>query len=743
MKSSGVPSREAILKVISSPSYRPMRHEELYREFGVRGDATHAFKQLLNDMERGGELVRVKDGRYGVPRTLDLVTGKLQVHERGFGFVITAKGEEDIYIHRESMGCAMHGDTVAVRMLPPQRPRGRRGGDERREGEIAQIIERANATVVGTLQKVGKFLCVQPDNPRLLHEIYVAPSAMKGARAGQKVIVRLTEWARPNANPEGEVISILGDAGEPETDLISIIHEYSLHSAFPPAVLKEAEAGERRMGEDALRGREDLRRALTFTIDPVDARDFDDAVSLTREGPNWVLGVHIADVSHFVRPHTALDDEARARATSVYFPTRVLPMLPEALSNGVCSLRENEDRLTQSAFLTIAPDGRVIGSRFPETVIRSRKRFIYERVGALLRGEAFPEGDAEREILPVLKEMERLALILRANRFKRGALNLDMPETVIEFDARGRVSAVRREEFDNAHILIEEFMIAANETVGAHITARRAPAIWRVHDVPDDEKLYDYLELIKPFGHSIQSIHDKRAIQSFLSRVKCRPESYALQLAFLRSMKLAVYSTKNTGHYGLGSSTYLYFTSPIRRYPDLITHRLVRALREKKPLPVMDDLENLAFHCSETEQKAEEAERECIGLRKLQYLKRHMDEGSVDTLEGVITAIRDMGISVYINDYLLHGFVHISTLTDDFYKVAKNRSQMTGVRTHRRFRVGDMVTVQVARVNLQKRDVEFVIAGSEPRTEAPARRPERQPRKPQATRRGRGRRRRR
>lgn len=696
-----------------------MRRSELYRHFKLRGNQSSEMRNLLKSLERSGEIVRVKGGCYAIPRRIDLVTGTLDVNPKGFGFVTPAKGGEDIYIHNENMSNALHGDTVAVRLIEERGRRGRRG--ERQEGKIVKIIERANETIVGTLGRTGKFLCVVPDNPRLQHDIYVAPADTGGAREGQKVVIKITRWESRHVSPEGEIVEVLGDAGVPETDLLAIIHEHHLRHEFSAALLREAERVARTPVAQSLDGREDIRGALTFTIDPVDARDFDDAVSLTRRGANWVLGVHIADVSHYVTPGSAIDEEARARATSVYFPSRVIPMLPESLSNGMCSLRENEDRLTQSVFIVLSPDGRVLETRFADTVIRSRKRFTYERVRQLLNGTAPPGDGAEREILPVLREMERLALGMRAKRFARGALDLDMPEAVIEFDQQGRVARVRREEFDNSHIIIEEFMIAANEAVGAQVTSRRAPALWRVHDEPDDEDLYEYLELIKPFGYTVRDIHDKRALQAFIDKLKGKPESYALQLAFLRSLKLAVYSTRNIGHYGLGSKNYLYFTSPIRRYPDLVTHRVLRELHSGRRVATPPDLGALAAHCSEAEEEAEGAERECVKLRKLQHLKSHLDAGSIDLLTGVITEIREYGFSVYLNDYLLEGLVHVSSLTDDFYRMPRSRAHMTGERTKRRFRVGDCVTVQVARVDMVKREVDFVVADKSSTPRGPSR----------------------
>lgn len=704
------PFPEEILAFVASPRYRPMRRAQLCGALGASGGDGREVRRILRDLEISGRLVRVKGNRYAVPAGAGLVTGRLEVHQRGFGFLAASAGAGgDVYIHGENMGGAMHGDTVSVKLLDGGR--GRRGRPAgRREGRVVDILDRANTSVVGTVQGRGGIYRLLPDNPRLRREILLAPGDIGGAQPGQKAVVRITEWGGPYTAPRGAVTEVLGDAGEPETDILAIIHDHKLRIRHPAAAIREARRAARETGEADIRGREDLRGETIFTVDPADAKDFDDAISLSRRGGDWVLGVHIADVSRYVPPGGPVDEEARARATSVYFPGRVLPMLPEALSNDACSLRENEDRLTQSAFVTISPDGRVKAARFASTVIRSRKRFTYARVSALLAGEP-PEGEAERAILPTLREMERLAVLLRKNRFSRGAINLDMPEAVIQFDAEGRVAAVRREEYDISHILIEEFMLAANEAVGAFFASRRIPALWRVHEEPDEKSLLEYLDLIKPFGHTIRDIHDARAIQHFLDKVRGKPEAYALHLAFLRSMKLAVYSTRNVGHYGLGCPHYLYFTSPIRRYPDLVTHRFLKESCAGRRPAAPPDLEQLAFHCSEAEQAAEEAERECLKLRKLQFLKQHVEGGTFDTTKGVIIAIREFGFTVYLNDYLLDGLVHVSSLTDDFYRIARNRSCMTGERTRRRFRVGEIVTVGIARVDLATRQLDFVLAG--------------------------------
>lgn len=699
--------REEILKLLRSKKTRPLNRQELSHRLRIPPQDKKDFFNLLDFLEKRGKVIRVKGGRYAIPGELGLVVGKLEVNPRGFGFVRPEEARgDDIYIHSEDMSTALHGDRVLVR---PRRER-RRGPS----GRVVRVIERGREAIVGTLVQSGRMVYVIPDNPAFIHDVYLDPSRPGRGRPGDKVRVRIVNWPSRHLNPEGEILEVLGRAGVPAVDTLSVIRQYELREEFPEGVKREAKKAARAVTPPERRGREDLRDKTVFTIDPDDARDFDDAVSLekTEEG-NWLLGVHISDVSHYVKPKTALDEEARARGTSVYFPARVLHMLPPELSTATCSLRPGEEKLTQSVFITFDSRGERLGYRFLPSLIRSRRRFTYREVRKIVVDRDEPARKSDPGLTAVLDDMACLSRILRGLRFARGAFNLDLPEEKIVFDREGLIKAIELEGEDLAHSLVEEFMLAANEAAAELLARRKAPLIYRVHDKPDARDLREFVEFAGAFGFQIKNPKNRREIQSFLDLVQGQPLGYTLQTAFLRSLKRAEYSAENIGHFGLSSKRYTYFTSPIRRYPDLHTHRLIKqVLRGEKP-SFSGDLKEAALHYSETERAAEKAEREMVLLRKLQFFQRQLKEKEGAVFEGVITGIKNFGIKVYINQYLIGGLVHVSTLTDDFYRPDRSRTALMGRRTKRKFRIGDLIRVRVGEVDMIKRQVDFIIFPAE------------------------------
>ncbi|MCX6348315.1 MAG: ribonuclease R, partial [Candidatus Aureabacteria bacterium] len=670
----------------------------LRRALRLSGRAAGNLRDTLAALEKKGRIVREPGDRYTLPR--DLRAGKIEVNPRGFGFVALEEGGDDIYVGADCLGGALHGDAVLVRVFPGRRPGMGPGG------EVVRILERGREAIVGTLAGKGKSLYLIPDNPSLLHDILIRPGSSAGARPGQKVTVRIVSPPAPDRELEGEVAEVLGEAGVPAVDTLSVIRRFALRQEFPEEAYAEAAALPSRVLAEERADRLDLRGTATFTVDPEDARDFDDAVSLEKspEG-DWILGVHISDVSHYVRAGTAIEAEARLRGTSVYFPAAVLHMLPPPLSTGICSLLPGEERLTLSAFITFSPDGRRLGYRFARSVIRSRRRFTYGEVRKIILDRDPAAREREAPLLPVLDAMGDLARALRRLRFERGALDLDLPEEKIVFDEEGLIAGIELEEQDFSHALIEEFMLAANEASADFLSRRNTPLIYRVHAPPEFKALKEFKEIAAAFGYRIGDVKDRAHLQAFLDEAKGSPLGYTLHTAFLRSPKRAEYSEKNIGHFGLASSCYVYFTSPIRRYPDLYLHRLLTAALSGGKPERPADLAALARHCTETEQASDKAEREVVLLRKLQFFAQALSAGAV--FEGVITGVREFGLIVYLNRYLIGGLIPVSALSGDYYRREKSGTALRGRRTGRRFRLGDAVKVTVEGVDMRKKQVDF------------------------------------
>src|SRR5881296_2573116 len=561
--------REQVLALLARKDYRPLDKTDIARKLGLTASERVALRKTLREFERAGQIARIRKNRYVLPAEADLVAGKLSIHQVGYGFLTPeTTGGPDVFIAAENIGTAMHGDRVVARIsrdTPDDRIKGRR------EGRVIRILERAHDTIVGTLQQSRNFYYVVPDDPRFVHDIYVHPERDQqpgtSANVGDKVVVRLEPWESRHVNPEGEIIEVLGPASAPGIDMLSIIRKYHLPAEFPNDVLDQAERISEEIGARQLDGREDLRNEFIVTIDPDDARDFDDAIQVEKTNTGWRLGVHIADVAGYVEPGRALDREARRRGNSVYLPDRVIPMLPERLSNGVCSLNPGVDRLTHSVFIHFDKHGKTTSARFARSVIRSAHRLTYKQAYAILTS---PPRDQLGKRLHTAWE---LASLLRRKRFQHGALDLDFPEVKVWVDKRGHPVKLERVENDESHQLIEEFMLAANEAVARELKNRSVPTIYRVHENPDPEKLAEYRELALSYQYLVGDLTQRREIQKLLAATKGKPEEQALKIGLLKSLKRARYFSQPLGHYGLAKANYLHFTSPIRRYADLVVHR--------------------------------------------------------------------------------------------------------------------------------------------------------------------------
>ena len=721
MIANGPRIREQLLALLSRKDYRPLNKIEIARQLGVSGRARVAFRRTLRDLERAGEIARIRKDRYVLPGEADLVTGKLSVHPAGYGFLTSEKpGEPDVFIAAENVGTAMHKDRVVAR-ISPEPPAGRIKG--RREGRVIRILERAHDTVVGTLQRSRNFYYVVPDDPRFVHDIYVHPVAAgredlraeTAASVGDKVVVRLDEWQSRHVNPEGEIIEVLGPASAPGVDVLSIVRKYHLPTEFPSDVLGQAERIPESVDAQQLTGREDLRNQFIVTIDPDDARDFDDAVNVEKL-PNggWQLGVHIADVAAYVEPGSALDREARRRGNSVYLPDRVVPMLPERLSNGVCSLKPEVDRLTHSVFIQFDKRGVAKSTRFARSVIRSAHRLTYKEAYAVLTS---PPRDRLGERLHLAWE---LAALLRRKRFEHGALDLDFPEVKVWIDTNGRPVRLERVENDESHQLIEEFMLAANEAVARDLKKRAIPTIYRVHENPDPEKLGEYREFALSFGYQAGDLTHRAELQRLLAEIRGKPEEQALKVGLLKSLKRARYDPQPLGHYGLAKTNYLHFTSPIRRYADLVAHRALgsnTATRRSYNIG-MAEIASIAEHISTTERNAADAEIDATQMKKLEFFQHQLAGRKPQIFSATVVDVRNYGLMVELPGALVTGLIHISSLTDDFYLFEASRRQLIGRRSRKRFKVGDDLSVFVARVDLFKRQVDFAIAPAAQRSKA-------------------------
>jgi len=704
---------KTITQFICGRRYSPMSTSDLAEHFKIDDSESQQFCDLLKELELKGEIVRIKKEQYANPKKANLLVGVLDANQKGFGFVVPAKEgiSDDIYVDSEGLGSAMHGDIVVVRLpSTKKRKKGRRQRKkERNVGKIIRVLHRENETVVGTLKKSRHFNYVAPDNSKLPRDIYVSMDDPKGAEHGDKVIVKIDQWPTRHLHSEGTIIEILGKDGEPAVDIKSIIHQFKLPFEFSKNTLSETIELQQPVSPDEIGARLDLRDELIITIDPDDAKDFDDAISLKKEKTgNWFLGVHIADVSYYVNEDSSVDKEARKRGTSVYLPGTVIPMLPEVLSNGICSLKEGEERLTKSIFFIYSSDGRLVSSEIKHSVINVKKRLTYHIATKVLMES---DEDDTDPVTNLLLEASKLAKLLYKNRMEEGALELNLPEINIRVGKDGKIDTIEKTTRDISHIIIEEFMIAANQAAATFMHQQSLPSVCRSHPEPDEDEMHDFAEFIFNCKNKKIDPFNKKRLQAFLDEISDHPESYIINLMLLRSMKKAEYSTTETSHFALGLEHYAHFTSPIRRYPDLIVHRLLdlffQGQLKSKSIKASwnEKITGWAKHCCATEKRAQEAEREIIKLKLLRHMEEHADK----IMEGIITGVQEYGLFVQIDEFQLDGLVHIRTLTDDFYELDKKKLSLIGSRNGKVYSFGDVVNVKITKIDLLKREVDFVI----------------------------------
>ncbi len=694
---------EQILRLLGQKNYAPFNVPELLRQLRLSPNRQQELQRVLRALEQSGRIARTKGNRYIQSCEADLIPGRIQINRQGKGFLQPDDaGSKEIMIPQNATSTALHGDRVLVRR--DARPRGLRPeGAAQETGSVIRILERRRTQIVGTLQRGRQFLYVIPDDPRMPHDVYVPPPRDVGrpANVGDKVVVELQEWKSRHTNPEGEIIEVLGPPDAEGVDMLSVLRQYQLPLHFPKNVLAEARALGTSVGPQELAGREDCRRHQVVTIDPDDAKDFDDAISLQPVSHDqWRLWVHIADVSHYVKLGTALDVQARERGNSTYLVDRVIPMLPEALSNELCSLKPDLDRLTKCVEFLVSNDGRVLNTKFYSAVIHSQRRFTYKDVFAILQRP--PNNPLER----MLHDAHELAQRIRRLRFKAGSLALDFPETKIRLDEHGRVLRIEKVENDVSHQLIEEYMLLANEAVATRLMSQNQKAIYRVHEEPDERRLNEYREDV--LSHHVPCGHlTRRAeVMKLLQKLDTIPIGAALKIGFLRSLRRARYAAEPLGHYGLAKARYTHFTSPIRRYADLVAHR---ALFQKSHGPT-HSLKETAEHISDTERNSADAERDSKDLKMYAFLKAQLQSAKPPVYPALVIDLRNFGFFVDVPGLAMSGLVHLSSVTDDFYEFDEARGQLTGRRNRRVIRLGDKVQVQIAKVDSFKKQVDFRLA---------------------------------
>jgi ribonuclease R len=687
---------------------KPASVRELVRRLKLDAGERRLLKAVLRRMIDSGEVVKIRGARVGLPSRMNLVVGRLTANPAGYGFVVPEDGkprEGDVYVSAINMKEALHGDRVVAR-VERHTPKGA-------EGRIIRVLEHRTQRIVGRYERDGRHGGrVVPFDKRVLHELFVPAGEEADAEPGQMVAAEITRPPTATRNPLGRVVSVLGVLEDPGVDLKVVMAKYDLPDAFPADVEAEAAGVPREVSPQDVAGRTDFRSWLTVTVDPETARDHDDAISLDRlASGHWRLAVHIADVAHYVRPGSLLDQEAYLRGTSVYFPDRVVPMLPHALSSRICSLVENEDRLTQTVVLELDAAGRVRKASYHDGVIRSAARMSYQQVQKIVDGDAELRGRFAA-LVPLFENMDALARLMRRRRHERGSLDFDLPEPKLVLDAAGAMTGVVATERLDSMRVIEEFMLAANEAVATELTDAGTPSLFRIHEQPDAEKVEEFAELLTSFGYRLPANLEgvgPKDFQAVLRQIEGRPEEKLVSYLLLRTMKLARYHEENLGHFGLATPTYSHFTSPIRRYPDLVAHRSLRALRHRRPAEATKGLPaalpEMGRHLSDMERRASDAERELVEWKKVRFMADKVGE----TFAGYVTGVQAFGLFVELDEVYVQGLVHVSSMTDDYYHFDEKRHALRGENTGAVYRLGDRAEVQVARVDLERRQIDFAL----------------------------------
>ena len=697
--------KEMVYGLICSDFYVPMKIKEMAIFLQVPKERRQELQEVLDALLQEGKIEVSQKGKYQKSRGVFL-TGVFTAHPKGFGFVSVDGMEEDVFIPEDQVHGAMHQDTVQITVKPGQ-------SGKRREGAVNRIVKRGTDRIVGLYQESRNFGFVIPDNERYTRDIFVPKEDSGGAVNGHKVVVELVSYGTDRKSPEGKVVEILGHISDPGTDILSIVKGYDLPVEFPEKVMRQAERVPDRISEADMQGRTDLRDVQMVTIDGEDAKDLDDAVSLEMNGGQYILGVHIADVANYVQEGSALDREAFERGTSVYLVDRVIPMLPRRLSNGICSLNEGQDRLALSCIMTIDQKGKVLDHVIAETVICVDRRMTYTSVKKILEEQDAEESARYEELVPMFQRMQELAGLLRARRRARGSIDFDFPETKVILDEKGEPVEIRPYDRNTATKIIEDFMLIANETVAEDYFWQELPFVYRTHENPDPDRMKKLSTFINNFGYSIRFREDEvhpKELQKLLERLEGTPEETLISRLTLRSMKQAKYTTECTGHFGLAARYYCHFTSPIRRYPDLQIHRIIKdslrgRMNQEKIEHYCKILDEVAKQSSERERRADEAERETIRLKKAEYMSRHLWE----EYEGVISGVTGWGLYVELPN-TVEGLVHVASLQGDYFEYNENAYEMVGQRTGKTYRLGQTVRVQVVKADRTTRTVDFELA---------------------------------